>query len=70
MYMIFYAQQWMNRYWGRKGQGMTEYAIILLIVVAIGAAIYGSSGDGAFAKGLEGIYYNIITKINAIGTGA
>lgn len=38
--MITYVQYLMNRYLGEKGQGLTEYAIILLLVVLIGMLIW------------------------------
>lgn len=37
---MMYAQYLMDRYLGKKGQGLTEYAIILLLVVAIGVAVW------------------------------
>ena len=41
--MMLQMQQWMDRYLGKKGQGLTEYAIILLLVVLIGITIYSTS---------------------------
>ncbi|MGE1062987.1 hypothetical protein NXG27_10250 [Megasphaera paucivorans] len=38
--MLGYIQYVMNRYAGEKGQGLTEYAIILLLVVLIGVMIW------------------------------
>jgi len=38
--MLTYVQYLMNRYLGEKGQGLTEYAIILLLVVLIGVMIW------------------------------
>ena len=38
--MITYVQYLWNRYMGEKGQGLTEYAIILLLVVLIGVLIW------------------------------
>jgi hypothetical protein len=38
--MIGYIQYVMDRYAGEKGQGLTEYAIILLLVVLIGVMIW------------------------------
>ena len=42
--MIMYAQYLMDRYLGKKGQGLTEYAIVLLLVVMIGVVIWQGSG--------------------------
>lgn len=41
--MMLQMRQWMENYLSRKGQGMIEYAIIVLIVVLIGVTLYGNS---------------------------
>ena len=59
--MILYAQQLMNRYFGKKGQGLTEYAIILLLVVLIGVTIYTTNG---LQDKISGIYSAVGTNLD------
>lgn len=61
--MITYVQYLWNRYMGEKGQGLTEYAIILLLVVIIGLLIYTQSG----LKGqIQGLYSTIGTNLSTL----
>ena len=52
-----------------KGQGMTEYAIILAVVAIVAVAVFYGNGDES--KGLEGTitkaYDQANTQINKIG---
>lgn len=63
--MLTYVQYLMHRYLGEKGQGLTEYAIILLLVVLIGIMIWFSFG----IKGsLTSIYSKIGSNLSSIAT--
>lgn len=53
---MMYAQYLMDRYLGKKGQGLTEYAIILLMVVLIAVVIWQGNGLKSM---ITGIYQNI-----------
>lgn len=44
-----------------KGQGMTEYAIILAVVAVVAVAVFYGHGK---EKGLEGTISNAYTKAN------
>lgn len=56
--MLTYVQYLMNRYLGEKGQGLTEYAIILLLVVLIGVMIW-------FTLDIKGSLSTIYSKIGS-----
>jgi Flp pilus assembly pilin Flp len=60
-------QQWMGRYFGKKGQGLTEYAIVLLLVVLIGVTIWSTTGIKA---SLSSMYTNINTGVSNINSAA
>jgi Flp pilus assembly pilin Flp len=47
----------------RKGQGLTEYGIILLLVVLVGTGIWFS---GVFGNDVQGMYSTIGSKLNSI----
>lgn len=61
--MMMYAQYLVDRYLGKKGQGLTEYAIVLLLVVLVGAVIWGTSG---IKESLDTMYTNINTTLSSI----
>lgn len=65
--MIMYAQYLMDRYLGKKGQGLTEYAIILLLVVLIGVTIYNTS---SLKDTITSIYSTINTDLGSIKSGS
>ena len=56
--MITYVQYLWNRYMGEKGQGLTEYAIILLLVVLIGSMVW-------FTFDIRGSLSTIYSKISS-----
>lgn len=56
---MMYAQYLMDRYLGKKGQGLTEYAIILLMVVLIAVVVWQGNGLKSM---ITGIYQNIGTQ--------
>lgn len=47
------------RYLSEKGQGMIEYALLMAFAVAIGVAVYNTSGT----DGLRGALTSIVTKV-------
>lgn len=49
---------------GKKGQGLTEYAVILGIVVLIGTAIAGSD---SFQTKVINLYDNVGTSLGNLG---
>lgn len=61
--MITYVQYLMNRYLGEKGQGLTEYAIILLLVVIIGMIVWFNFG---IKDQISTIYSKIGTDLKSI----
>ena len=65
--MITYVQYLMNRYLGEKGQGLTEYAIILLLVVLIGIAIWNNFNIKA---SLALIYSKIGSDLSSIANSS
>lgn len=68
--MLTYVQYVWNRYVGEKGQGMVEYAVIVLIVVAVGVALYGASGEGSLSTAVTDLYGRITTQVDKIGKDA
>lgn len=54
------------RYMGEKAQGMTEYAIILALVVAIAVAVFGSGTDGALGTAISGVFTKVTNQLNSI----
>lgn len=68
--MLSYVQYVWDRYVGNKGQGMVEYAVIALIVVAAATALYTSqSATGGLQGALTTLYTTLVTKIGAVTTG-
>lgn len=65
--MITYAQYLWNRYMSEKGQGLTEYAIILLLVVLIGVMVWWGFDIKA---SLSTIYSTIGTKLSSVASAA
>lgn len=65
---MIYAQYLMDRYLGKKGQGLTEYAIILLLVVLIGVAIYTGTGVANIKAQITNLYSIIGTDLSTIST--
>lgn len=64
--MLSYVQYVWDRYVGNKGQGMVEYAVIALIVVAAGTALYSSQTSGGLQGALTTLYTTLVNKITAI----
>lgn len=54
-----------DRYLGEKAQGITEYALILLFVVAVATAVLWASGtDGALMAGLKNAFNKVANTLN------
>lgn len=53
------------RYLGEKAQGITEYALILLFVVAVATAVLWAGGtDGALMTGLKNAFGKVANTLN------
>lgn len=50
------------RYLNQKGQGMVEYALILVFVVGI--AVYLSTGENGIGSGLQKAFGKVSTELN------
>ena len=61
--MMMYAQYLMDRYLGKKGQGLTEYAIILLMVVLIAVVIWQGNGLKSMITGILSEYWHAVYLI-------
>ena len=55
------------RYLNNKGQGIVEYALILVFVVAIAALVLTSDTD--FGKALKGAFDKVVTALGGTPTG-
>ena len=58
--MAAYVDCMLHKYFGVKGQGLTEYAIILLLVVLIGVVIFSTS---SLKSQITGLYSTITTDL-------
>ena len=65
--MLTYVQYLWNRYMGEKGQGLTEYAIILLLVVLIGIMVWFTFD---IRGSLSTIYHQISSDLSSIAKSA
>ena len=52
-----------NRYLSQRAQGLTEYALILALVVAIGIAVMGT--DTGLGQSIKAVFNSVATKLNA-----
>ena len=50
----------------KKGQGATEYALILLLVVLIVVALFGPSGQ--LNTAISGLFTSVQDQINSVAT--
>ncbi|MBQ7705755.1 MAG: hypothetical protein IJT73_10085 [Selenomonadaceae bacterium] len=67
---IYELQKKIQEKISEKGQGMTEYAIILAVVAVVAVAVFYGSGDGSSGKlgaTISNAYDKADKQINAIG---
>ena len=57
------------RYMSEKAQGMTEYAVVLALVVIIAIAVYSGTGN-SLQTTLTNIFDSISAKLQAAGVTA
>lgn len=57
------------RYMGEKAQGMTEYAIVLALVVVIAIAVMGTNKDTGLGKVISDVFTTVGTKITTAING-
>ena len=62
--MAAYVDYVFHKYFGVKGQGLTEYAIILLLVVLIGVTLFSTS---SLKAQITGLYTTITTDLSGVG---
>ena len=62
--MLTYASYVMGYLKSRKGQGMTEYAVIVALVVAIALIVMAS--NGSLATAINAAFGKTATKVNGI----
>ena len=55
-----------NHYLSQKAQGMTEYALIVALVVAIGIAVFGTGSSGVLGTAITDIFGKISTKLSGL----
>lgn len=53
---------------GRRGQGMTEYAVVVALVVAIAVAVLGTGGT--LDDAISGLFGRISTAVNGVTPAA
>lgn len=54
-----------NRYFNEKAQGITEYALLLVFVVAVAVAVLFATGTGDSLKdGLTNAFGNVAGELN------
>ena len=64
--MLIYWNDFKRKYLGQKGQGMLEYAVIVALVIAIGAGIT----SGRFKDNMIAKFNNLVsTADTATGSG-
>lgn len=56
------------RYMSEKAQGMTEYAIIVAVVVLVGLALYNgvNNENGGLAESINGVFERISNTLDNI----
>ena len=58
-------KKFMEKYLGKKGQGMVEYALIIAFVVGIAATAF-SNGDGGLGKAIRDTFDKATTTLNTL----
>ena len=62
--MLTYVSSTIGYLKSRKGQGMTEYAVIVALVVAIALIVMAS--NGSLAEAINAAFGKTATKVNGI----
>jgi len=57
------------RYLNNKGQGIVEYALILVFVVAIAAAVLTTDTNSGIGQALQTAFNKVITALGGTPTG-
>ena len=47
----------------RRGQGMTEYAVIVALVVLIAIAVFAATGEGTLGAAIKGVIAKVVDAI-------
>ena len=53
-----------NRYLSQRAQGLTEYALILALVVAIGVAVFGSGTSSGLGLAIQNVFTKVTNSLN------
>lgn len=62
-------KKFMEKYLGKKGQGMVEYALIIAFVVGVAATVF--SGDDGLGKAIKDTFSKATTQLNTLsGSGS
>lgn len=61
-------KKFMEKYLGKKGQGMVEYALIIAFVVGIAAVAF--SGENGLGASIKSTFSNATTTLNTLNTGS
>ena len=62
--MLSQAKYMMGYLQARRGQGMTEYAVIVALIVIIAIAVL--SGDTGLAGAIKGLFNETATAVNNV----
>ena len=57
-------KKFMEKYLGKKGQGMVEYALIIAFVVGIAAVAFG--GESGLGKAIKDTFTKATTTLNTL----
>lgn len=57
-----------NRYLSQRAQGLTEYALILALVVAIGVAVFGSGTSSGLGRAIQDVFTKVTNSLSGTTT--